>query len=688
MFVCITCKKCFNYQASLTLHQKSHQASPCYKCPVQQCDEQFLLKSALCKHLTVAHGQKRRIHKCKEPTKPYDYAIGRCAPKPEFDGQVVEISSSDESNSDVEILDVTIAHNNNENNVTVTHKTENFVADEKHKNSIKTVLSVGGKSYDSTEAAESLEQPIDLSIKSEKYQAGVKDHVDLHVANKTDDNSDIVKAGTNDNRGHVGGLSSRGTTSSPYLDTNSDIELPFQRYMDDNIMGLDNNELDEPPVNLIEDITIDSEENIPGPSRVMIIEPENSELVTNITGESHAGDDSQILRNEHDDSMGETNETHTPIHFEDARGNSTDPPQPHSERQQSQTAHNVEASSQDNTEMESERAEGGQISDTTEGSSRADTSSYSCRPVSPHSMVLRIRKTRRQENATSYAGSVPQPAVLHHVSRRTKPRHKQNGGSKTQNRRGKTQNHGGKTQDHKGKTQNGGCRKKCPVCAKLFNNTQSLYQHTRVVHQPRRFSCDRCQKSFSTRQNLEVHLAFHLGSKRFNCTSCNKTRYIEKHSLKCTQASKQSTDINTKSPKCSKHAKKSLTNKALKDKSPKRKTVCDCANEIRRPYVDKTAELSISGRSASVVQVSKRQTVNQPETSKGGETENALPDLEYKLSYSCNFCPQAFANKYRLEAHMRQHQESWYLCPQAQCGKTFQQKSSYLAHVKSHTSKS
>ncbi len=138
MFRCQTCSKTFNYQASLKLHQKSHRSSQNYKCPHPQCNEQYLLKSALTKHLKVAHGVKKRVHKCKKPPKPYDYAIGRCATKPAFDGETLVISSDDESDSDIEELNVVSAEEANNN------KKENPNTQENAKESDKD--HVGGKS--------------------------------------------------------------------------------------------------------------------------------------------------------------------------------------------------------------------------------------------------------------------------------------------------------------------------------------------------------------------------------------------------------------------------------------------------------------------------------------------------------------------------------------------------------------
>ena len=68
---------------------------------------------------------------------------------------------------------------------------------------------------------------------------------------------------------------------------------------------------------------------------------------------------------------------------------------------------------------------------------------------------------------------------------------------------------------------------KCPHCDKMFKNTSTLKQHTRIHEDQRQYKCDMCGVGFNRRDGLKLHMRVHMkqdsrGLKECACQVCGE----------------------------------------------------------------------------------------------------------------------------------------------------------------------
>ena len=56
----------------------------------------------------------------------------------------------------------------------------------------------------------------------------------------------------------------------------------------------------------------------------------------------------------------------------------------------------------------------------------------------------------------------------------------------------------------------------CPICGKLFHNSQYLMRHANSAHgNQKRFKCEICGKGFENKDTFEGHMNWHLNLKPY-----------------------------------------------------------------------------------------------------------------------------------------------------------------------------
>lgn len=74
----------------------------------------------------------------------------------------------------------------------------------------------------------------------------------------------------------------------------------------------------------------------------------------------------------------------------------------------------------------------------------------------------------------------------------------------------------------------------CPICLKMFPNSNSLRQHKITHTEERKHICTLCQRSFKRRNGLLQHFkGFHLQVKPFTCQICNHSYALKCDMLRC-----------------------------------------------------------------------------------------------------------------------------------------------------------
>ncbi|XP_073821174.1 uncharacterized protein [Musca autumnalis] len=84
----------------------------------------------------------------------------------------------------------------------------------------------------------------------------------------------------------------------------------------------------------------------------------------------------------------------------------------------------------------------------------------------------------------------------------------------------------------------------CPVCSKIFPNSNSLRQHSITHTEERKHICSLCQRCFKRRNGLLQHLkGFHLQVKPFTCEVCKHSYALKCDMLRCKHSALKSASV-------------------------------------------------------------------------------------------------------------------------------------------------
>lgn len=228
----------------------------------------------------------------------------------------------------------------------------------------------------------------------------------------------------------------------------------------------------------------------------------------------------------------------------------------------------------------------------------------------------------------------------------------------------------------------------CTICPKRFKALPYLKLHLLRHNTERNHKCQSCQMSFKTRIDLNQHFKVHLFERNFQCDYCGFSfkrkgdllKHMNVHVLnrpfKCEQCGKdykRKNDLSTHVYRChNPNGKRYECPICLKRFMAK---VCCTSHvkthDINRPF--KCEQCGAQFRTKKVLEQHKNSprihnVVVNPECDYCGKQfktytaiyQHVITHSKYK-PYSCNVCSREYMKNWHLVAHMKKHQDVWYI---------------------------
>jgi DNA-directed RNA polymerase subunit RPC12/RpoP len=217
---------------------------------------------------------------------------------------------------------------------------------------------------------------------------------------------------------------------------------------------------------------------------------------------------------------------------------------------------------------------------------------------------------------------------------------------------------------------------RCIQCPSTYKSTKGLKDHSRTVHELRKFECHHCQTTFKAKRTLKRHMSLHFNSIVYQCAArFFKHAALQHNSLICSNSNVNNLNcIDVPAPQKQAQVKTNVQRKKVE----KEFKCLDCGkifSKYRNLYNHKKRHEGI------IYQCAQCPSAYQ---TRYGLTYHSRTMHELR-KFECHHCQSSFKAKITLKRHMTVHFniiEKEYEC--LECRKIFSNYQTFYNHKKMH----